>query len=210
MKPSRLFLLSISILLCCCQQPTKTLSQTNDATKSIIIDSTFRDTVKQYIQLKSDRYISSFKTPIEARLFTGGLQTDSIIENDFHMISWYSNNKDTIDLVAHVGEMETEALLIRFLKGQPKVLFFRAPHDVEGSSYFRAAKSDTFTHKIEVTPVRYQLKLSEVPDTISKQAVYGQIYLESGNYYDKRDTTGQPYKVQMKFYFRSQYRKFDY
>jgi hypothetical protein len=210
MKSSIFFLLSISVLLCCCQQPTKTLSQANDATKSIIVDNTFRDTVKRHIQFTSDRHFSQFNTPIEARFFTGGLQTDSIIENDFHMISWYSNNKDTIELVAHVGEFETEALLLRFLKGQPKVLFFRAPHDVGGSNYFKLAKADTFTHKIEVTPVRYQLKLSEVPDTANKQVVYGHIDLESGDYYDKRDTAGQTHKVQMKFYFRSQYRKFDY
>jgi hypothetical protein len=210
MKPSIICLLSISIFLCCCQQPTKTLPQTNNAKKSIIIDSTFCDTVKRHIQLKSDRYFSSFNTPIEARFFSGGVQTDSIIQSDFHMISWYSSNKDTIDLVAHIGELESIAMLVRVVKGQPTVLFFRAPHDVEGSKYFKVAKLDTFTHKIEVTPVRYQLKLSEVPDTLNKQVVYGQIDLESGDYYDKRDTTGQTQKVQMKFYFRSQYRKFDY
>jgi hypothetical protein len=210
MKLSILSLLTLSIILCCCQQPTKTLSQAKDTTQSVVIDSTLRDTLKRHIEFISDRNFSNFKTPIEARFFTNGLQTDSIIENEFSMISWYSNYRDTIDLVAHVGEFETAALLIRFIKGKPTVLFFRAPHDIEGSRYFKVDKVDTFSHKIEVTPVRCALKLSEVPDTTNKQIVFGQIDMESGEFYDKRDKVEQKHKVQMKFYFRSQYRKFNY
>jgi hypothetical protein len=151
-----------------------------------------------------------FRTPIEARFFANGLQTDSIIQNEFRMISWYSNHGDTIDLVAHVGDFETEALLIRFLKGKPIVLFSRAPHDIEGSTYFKVDKADTFSHKIEVKPVRYQLKLSEVPNTANKQVVFGHIDLESGDYFDSRDSLEQRRKVRMKFYFRSEYRKFNF
>jgi hypothetical protein len=210
MKSSILFLLTLSIMLCCCQQPTRTLSQAKDATQSVIVDSIMRDTVKRHIEFTTDKNFSNFKTPIEARFFTNGVQTDSIIENDFSMISWYSNYRDTIDLVAHVGEFETAALLIRFIKGKPTALFFRAPHDVEGSRYFKVDRADTFSHKIEVTPVRCELKLSEIPDATNKQVVFGHIDMESGEYYDKRDKVEQKHKVQMKFYFRSQYRKFDY
>jgi hypothetical protein len=210
MKPSILLLLSFSILLCSCGQTATTLSHTKDKTQSVLIDSTFCDTVKQHIQFVSKKHFSQFKTPIEARLFTNEDQTDSIVQNDFSMISWYSSCNDTIDLVAHFGEFETEALLIRFIKSKPTVLFFRASHEVKGSRYFKLAKTDTFTHKIEISPVRYQLKLSGIPDTTNKQAVYGHIDLESGVYYDKRDGGEQPHKVQMKFYFRSQYRKFAY
>jgi hypothetical protein len=209
MKSSILFLFSLSVLLCC-QQTTKTLSQAKDKTQSIFVDSTYRDSVKRQIQFTSDRYSSQFKTPIEARFFSNGLQTDSIVENNFGMISWYSIHKGTIDLVAHVGKFETEALLIRFLNGKPTVLFFRAPHDVEGSKYFKVEKADTFSHKIEIIPIHFQLKLSEFPDSTNKQVVFGHINLESGEYYDKRDTVEQRHKVQMKFYFRSQYRKFNY
>jgi hypothetical protein len=188
----------------------KSSEQAKDTTQSVIIDSSLRDTVKKHIEFISDSRFSEFKTPIEARFFTDGLQTDSIIQSDFSMISWYSNHQDTIDLVAHVGEFETAALLIRFIKGKPTVLFFRAPHDVEGSRYFKIDRADTFFHKIEVTPVRCELKLSEVPDTTNKQIVFGHIDMESGEYYDKRDKVEQKHKVQMKFYFRSQYRKFNY
>ena len=210
MKSSILFLLSLSVLLCCCRQTTKKLSQAKDKTQSIFVDSTYRDSVQRHIELTSDRYFSQFKTPIEAIFFSNGLQTDSIVENNFGMISWYSIHKDTIDLVAHVGEFETEALLIRFLNGKPTVLFFRAPHDVEGSKYFKVDNADTFSHKVEIIPIHYQLKLSEIPDATNKQVVFGHIDLESGEYNDKRDTIEQKHKVQMKFYFRSQYRKFDY
>ena len=210
MKSSILLLLILSIAFCCCQQQTKSLAQAKDTTQSVIIDSSLRDNVKRQIEFISGRNFSKFKTPIEARFFSNGLQTDSLIQNDFNMISWYSSHKDTIDLVAHIGKFETEALLIRFMKGQPTVLFFRAPHDVEGSNYFKIAKTDTFTHKVEVTPVHYQLVLSEVPDTANKQIVYGHIDMESSEYYDKRDKVEQKHKVQMKFYFLSQYRKFNY
>ncbi len=124
------------------------------------------------------------------------------------MNSWYSNNKDTINLVAHVSNFETVALLIRFLKGKPSVFLFRAPHDIGGSRYFKSNWPDTFSHQIEVTPIRYQLKLSEIPDTTNKQVVFGHIDLESGDYYEKRDSIEQRQNVQMKFYFRSQYMVF--
>jgi hypothetical protein len=209
MKSSILFLIILAIFICCCQQK-KTLSQANEGSKSIIIDSAFRDTVKRHIRLISGRYFSSFNTPIEVRFFDDSLQTDSIIQSDFHMMSWYSLNKDTLDLVAHVGELESVALLIRVIKGQPSVLFFRAPHDVEGSLNFKVSKTDTFTHKVEVTPVRYELILSEVPDTTDKPVIFGHIDMESGDYYDKRDSVELTHRVQMKFFFRSQYRKLDY
>lgn len=176
----------------------------------VIVDSTMHDTVNRYIKFISNREFSNFTTPIEARFFTNGLQTDSIIENDFNMISWYSSHQDTIDLVAHVGKFETAALLIRFIKGTPTVLFFRAPHDVEGGNYFKIDKAVAFSHTVEVTPIRCELTISEIPDTTNKQIVFGHIDMESGEYYDKRDKVEQKLKVQMKFYFRSQYRKFDY
>ena len=124
------------------------------------------------------------------------------------MISWYSNKKDTIDLVAHIGEFETSALLLRFINGKPKVFYYRAPHS--GQKYFRLNKADTFTNQVEVPSIRYKLSLSQIPDTINKVVVFGQIDMQSSGYYDKRDTLQQKTTIKMKFNFRSQYRKFDY
>src|SRR5690242_15880457 len=131
MKSSIFCLLALPTVLCCCQQSSKT----KDTAQSIIIDSTLRDSLRQRIQLVSDRHFSEFKTPIEARFFSNGLQTDSIIQSDFDMISWYSSFKDTIELVAHVGQFETEALLVKFIDRKPQAYFFRAPH--LGKKYFK-------------------------------------------------------------------------
>lgn len=201
MKLTLTFTLFLTIIFCSCKQ-------TNDNTKIFILDSSLQDTTKQHLQFVSDRHFSQFKTPIEVRYFLNDLLIDSIIQTDFGMISWYSNNKDTIDLVAHIGEFETSALLLRFINGKPNVFYYRAPH--LGQNYFRKNKTDTFTNQIEVQPTRYKLLLSQIPDTINKPVVFGQIDMESSGYYDKRDTLQQKHTIQMKFNFRSQFRKFDY
>jgi hypothetical protein len=193
-----------SILLISCQHQSNNQKKKID---SIVIDSTFRDTVKHHIEFISDKYFSNFKTPIEVRSFTDGIQKDSIIQNDFQMISWYFISKDTIDLVAHIGNFESIALLIRFLKNQPTPLFYRASHE-KGDNFFKVNKSDTLRDQIEVYPDWYQLKLSEIPDTIKKQVIYGYINMKSGDYYEKRDSVEKKRSIEMKFYFRSQYRKF--
>jgi hypothetical protein len=211
MKLTSLSLLLLPILLCCCQQSATTSpSVGGNRPRSIIIDSTLRGTVKMAIRFISDRHFSSFQTPLEARFFSNGFLTDSIIQPDFKMCSWYSSHNDTIDLVAHIGQLETTALLIRFIGRQPTVWFFRAPHEVGGNNYFKINKEDSFSNKIEVPLVRYELKLSELPDTTNKQVVFGHITMESSGYYDKRDSVEQINKVQLKFYFRSQYRKFNF
>lgn len=182
--------------------------QAEDKTKLFILDSSLQDTTKSLVQFISGRHFYEFKTPIEVRFFSNDRLEDSIIQSDFAMISWYSNNKDTIDLVAHVGEFETSALLIRFINSKTQVFHYRAPH--EGQNYFRLNKSDTFTNQVEVPPTRYKLSLSQIPDTINRPVVFGQIDMESSSYYDKRDTLQQKHSIKMKFNFRSQYRKFDY
>ena len=198
------------MLFCCCNELPKTLPQGKTKIQSIIIDSTLRDTIIKHIEFGGGKNDFSFTTPIEARFFSNGQQTDSIIENNFSMISRYSSWGDTLDLVAHVGNFETSALLIRFLKGKPSVFFLRAPHDIEESKYFKVNTTDTFSHSIEVKPVSYELKLSHIPDTIGKQIVYGQIDMESNDYYDSRDSAENKNKVHMKFYLRSKYKKFNY
>ena len=193
--------LFLTIIICSCKH-------TKNNAKIFILDSSLQDSIKRQLQFVSDRYFSSFKTPIEVRYFLNDLLVDSIIETDFEMISWYSNKKDTVDLVAHIGEFETSALLLRFINGKPNVSYYRAPHSKQ--KYFRANKTDTFTNQIEVVPTRYKLLLSQIPDSINKPAVFGQIDMESSDYYDKRDTLQQRHKIQMKFYFRSQFRKYNY
>ena len=199
------------LLLGSCKQSLKTLRQLDsDTLQSVILDSALHDTVEKNIKYIPDRHFSSFKTPIEVRWLQNGLISDSIIDDSFDMISWYSINKDTIDLVSHITEMESHALLVRFVGNEIYVFFFRAPHDTQGSKYFRKSKKDPFSHMIEVAPVRYQLKLSEIPDTINKQVIFGHIDMLSGCYYDKRDSVKRRNQLQMRFYFRSQYTKFDY
>jgi hypothetical protein len=193
--------LFLTIVLCSCKQ-------TKDTTKIFILDSNLQDTTKSIVQLVSDKHFSQFKTPIEVYYFLNDKLVDSIIDSDFGMISWYSNNKDTIDLVAHIGEFETSALLIRFISGKPQVFHYRAPH--EEQNYFRLNKFDIFTSQVKVPPTRYKLSISQIPDTIKKPVVFGQIEMESSGYYDRRVTLQQKHSIQMKFNFRSQYRKFDY
>ncbi len=210
MKPF-LFVLFLTIALCCCRQRQTSLGQVaKDTTQSVLIDSHLQDSLQKHIQLISDKHSSFFKTPIEARFFSNNVVVDSVIESDFEMSSWYSSRHDTVDLVAHVGEFETEALLLRFVGGQPQpqVYFFRAPH--ERQTYFRLHNTDTFARRLEVPPVYYKLQLSQTPDTTNKPVVYGYIDMESQDYFDRRGSLQQTQHIQMKFYFRSQHRHFDY
>ena len=169
------------------------------------LDPVLQDTVQRHIELRSDKYFSSFKTSIDVRYFSNGVLAQSMIQPDFQMISWYSSHGDTIDLVAHVGDLETQALLVRFIGGQPQVFYFRASH--EGQKYYRLDKTDSFASKIEVPPARYKLGLSKIPDTLGKPVVFGVIDMQSTEYFDRR-ASGAKYSVGMRFYFRSQYRKF--
>ncbi len=187
------------------KKPTPAIFVNNS--QVLIKDSLQADSIKNKIHFISDRYYSEFKTPIHAYIFTNNVVVDSIIEPDFHMVSWYSSHNDTVSLSAHVGQFETAALLIRFVDGKFNASFFRAPHS--GQAFFRINKDDPFSSQIEVPLLRYKLHLTQIPDTISKPIVFGYIDMESLEYYDKRDSLNQKSKIQMKFYFRSQFRNFE-
>ena len=179
-----------------------------DQSEFLIQDSSKIDSIKNMIHLVSNRTFSNFKTPVEAYYLENGTTIDSIIEPDFNMISWYHSHQDTISLVAHLGSFETSALLLRFVKGKVNISFFRAPHS--GQEVFRINKDQPFTSAVAVPPLRYRLKLTEIPDTTNKQIVFGYIDMESAEYFDKRDSLDKKNKIKMKFYFRSQFRKFEY
>jgi hypothetical protein len=173
--------------------------------RNLIIDTSYRDTVKQRIQFISDRYNSVFSTPTRIYLYANGVKIDSIIESEFRMSSWYHLRHDTIDMVAHIGDLESTALLLRFVNGQVTVLFFRAPHGEQ--RFFRANINDSFSSQIEIPPAYYKLILSEIPDTVNLPVIYGHIEMESGDYYDARDSGNLARRVFMDFYFRSQKKK---
>lgn len=179
-----------------------------DQSEFIVKDSSMIASIKNKIHLVSDKSFSSFKTPVEVYDLENGVIIDSIIEPDFSMDSWYHSHQDTISLVAHLGSFETSALLLRFVKGKVNVSFFRAPHS--GQKVFRIDQNNPFTSVLAVPPLRYKLMLTEIPDTTNKQIVFGYINMESAEYFDKRDSLDTKHKIQMKFYFRSQFRKFDY
>ncbi len=210
MKFSFHHLLVLSLLFFSCRETErKTPLSEEEKTKSITVDSAFRDMVKKNIQFISDRHFSEFKTHLEAQFFTNGALTDSINENNYEMMSWYNITNDTIDLVAHINDFESEALLLRFVGGKTSVKFYRAPHETVGN-YFKINKNYPLLHQFEVTPMQYKLELSGIPDTMLKQIVYGHIEMQSGDYYDSRDSVEKRHRVKMKFYFRSsQYRKIE-
>jgi hypothetical protein len=203
------YLLLLSVLIVCsCQQKTGT-SSVEGATKNEIftLDTAIKDTVQRHTILHSNRHFASFETPAEVRFFSDGSLIDSVIEPIFQMISWYTIHKDTIDLVAHLGEFETQALLVRFISGVPQVYYFRAAH--ERQKYFKLTRTGSFTDQLEVPPVCYKLILSVVPDTVHRPVVFGSIDMISGIYFDQRDSLKKS-SIQMKFYFCSQFRDFGY
>lgn len=196
-------------LLTSCTQTVKPVFITNaDSSKTILIDTALKDIVKKQIELLSVRSFSCFKTPVIAYFFSNDQLVDSIINQEYIMDSWYWMRNDTINMVAHLGELETEALLIRFIKRKPTVYYLRVPH--EGQKFFRLHQTDSLSSHIEVEPVRYKLQLSEIPVKERKQVVYGYIDMESNNYYDHRHEIETKERIKFRFYFRSQYRKFDY
>jgi hypothetical protein len=174
--------------------------------KEFTLDTAIKDTVLRNVKLHSNKHFAGFETPAEIRFFADGAVVDSIIDRDFHMISWYSVSNDTIDLVAHVADFETEALLIRFLHGTPSVYYLRASH--LGQKYFRLTTTDSLSDYVEVPPVYYDLNLSVVPDSIQKPKVFGSIDMESRPYFDRRDSLKRN-QIRMKFYFCSQFRSFN-
>ena len=76
-----------------------------------------------------------------------------------------------------------------------------------GQAYFRLHETDTVARRLAVPPVYYKLQLSQKPDTTNKPVVYGYIDMKSGDYFDKRNSLQPAQHAEMKFYFRSQYKK---
>ena len=179
-----------------------------DSGNIFIVNSKFAETSNLDLQLISDRQFSQFETAVEVRYYRDSQLVDSIIQSDFRMISWYSSLSDTIDLIVHIEEFETSGLLVRFIGDKPQLFHLRASHS--GQDYFKLSGSDTFTNQVEVPAIRYKLSISQIPDTINKPVVLGQIELESAGYYDRRDSLEQRHSIKAKVNFRSQYRKFDY
>lgn len=204
MKLPSLLVFAALFLAAGCHRPTETASQMS-ATKgnTIDLDAGIKDTVLRHIHFRSRRHFATFETPAEVRFYTGGVVVDSILDPNFHMMSWYSIYHDTIDLVAHVGEFETQALLVRFLHGTPGVYYFRASH--ERQKYFRLTKTDSFASSLAIPAKVYHLQLSAIPDSVKNPQVFGSIEMESERFYDQRDPL-KTNKVKMKFYFGSQFR----
>lgn len=210
MKVSIFLVHILFIALGCSDQITNTALKEKTQNRSIIIDTSIIDSIKKEIKVFPNRSYSSFSSPTEVRFFSNGVQSDSIIEAQHFLASWYNINKDTIELVVHVTQFETEALLIRFVNRNPSVFLYRAPHDVGESRNFKINLTDSFSHSIEDAPARFDLKISEVPDSIRKPVVFGYMDMESSGYYDRRDATNRKQTAHMKFYFRTQYREFKY
>lgn len=207
MRPILVLTLLPALFLYCCRREVGNSAITMSAeNKTFHLDAAIKDTVLRYVKLHSNKHFASFETPAEVRFFSDGAVVDSINESNFHMISWYSISKDTIALVAHIGDFETAALLIRFLHRTPNVYYLRAAH--ERQKYFRLAITDSLSEYVEVPPAYYRLNLSVVPDSVQKPSVFGSIDMESGTYFDQRDSLKQR-KIRMKFYFCSQFRSFN-
>ncbi len=177
-----------------------------DQAEFLVKDSSTIDSIKSKIQLDSNRTSSSFKTHVEAFYLENGIIVDSIVESEFNMMSWYSSHQDTISLVAHLDFFETSALLLRFVDGKVNISCFRAPHS--DRALFRLDQNDPFSIALAIPPMRYKVQLSGIPDTINKPFVFGYVDMESLEYYDKRDSLNQKHNTRMKFYFRSQFRRF--
>lgn len=169
------------------------------------VDPVVRDEVQKHIKVVTGR---SFETSLQLQNYVDDVLVDSVVDTAFQMMSWYSAHHDTIDLVAHMGVLETNALLVRFVKGMPSpdIYYYKASH--EGQRYFRHTKREDLVSQIEVPASRVRLEISETPDTVGKQVVYGVVRLESRDYYDARDSVMQPRSAHFRFYFRSVYRKF--
>jgi hypothetical protein len=187
---------------------------TDTANYNIVIDDKIADTAKNNIIILSDKKISDFKTKVFLQYYIDDKLIKIINEDSSSMMSWYNIRNDTIDLVVHPDTWfsGTSSLLLRFINGSVKVMFLRAAHDPR--PLFKLNEKDTFNYFVEVPAKKYYLQLSEIPDPIIKQPIYGFIDMESHDYYEKKengdnhagkDSSGTKNKNVLKFYFRSQY-----
>jgi hypothetical protein len=204
------FLISVAFFSC---------KHSNKKNHNIVIDDKIADTAKNNIIIPSDKNISDFKTKVFLQFYVDDKLIKTINEDNYSMMSWYSITNDTIDLVVHTETWfsGTSALLLRFINGSIKVMLLRAAHDPR--PLFKLYQKDTLSDFVEVPATKYYLQLSEIPNLKIKQPIYGFIDMESSDYYKKtengdsyigKDSTETKNKNVLKFYFRSQYRHFDY
>ena len=179
--------------------------QAREKDQSMVVDIKVADTAKNKINLLSDDHNSYFETKVWAQYYTNDFITDSVNDDNYGMSSWYSIRNDTIELVVHVSDFVTNALLLRILHDSTIVRLFLAPHTLR--PMFKLNPKDTFADFVEVPPRRYQLQLSEKPDAKTRRVIYGYIDMESSDYFVKEGATEIKESAKMKFYFRSQYKQ---
>ena len=211
MKLLPIYWFLISYIFLSCQQ-------FKEKNQSIIIDNKIADKAKNKIRLFPDKDISYFKTRIFTQFYINDKLNNTINYDSSSMMSWYSISRDTIDLVVHIGDgFGTTALLLRFLNGSIKVMLLRAAHDPR--PLFKLNQKDSFADIVEVPARKYLLQLSEIPNLNTKKQIYGFIDMESGDYYKKKESDDNCEKKDsgeiknryiLRFYFKSQYRHFDF
>ena len=173
--------------------------------KVFIINPDIIDSAVALIKLPANKFSSDFQTHLAARFYTNDELTKSIDDAEYSISSSYGYFEDTLQLVAHISDFETQALLVKFVGDRALVRFYRCSHG--SSRLFRLNLKRPLEECIEV-PAKYNLILSVVPDTILKPTVYGSISMESDNFYYEHELEGRKkLRVSFAFFFRSQYRK---
>ena len=183
--------------------------QAKEPQKITRIDNNIRHLAKENMRFISDRMFSQIKTALYVEYYTNDKQTDTFDQKDYSLISWYHQLRDTINLVAHINDFETEALLLKIFRDTIIVRFFRCSHST--TKIFSLHRKGKLSACIEVPARKFNLIISEIPDTLSKQVIFGYIDLESDHFYQERHHKDRKRtRTSMKFFFRSQFRRFTY
>jgi hypothetical protein len=194
------FALLIHLVSCAPSSPTSPRN-------SIVIDTGLIATAKARIRFHNNRYFSSFRTEVNAEFYTDGKLKETIKDTNYSVTSWYNYYKDTMTLVAHIGVLNTSALLLKFTQDSILVYYYACGH-TEDRKIYKLHMNDELGQCVEVPPSAYKLSLSGIPDTLTKPIIYGYVDMVSNDYYHQpRPKSLVKCRTSMRFYFRSQIQK---
>lgn len=155
-----------------------------------------------------------FATHVKAEFFSNDTLDHKIDTMCQDLESYYYWEHDTLFLLAHLGGWSTNALYARISGDSVSVKYLKAPH--ENTNLYRLQLTDSSTEGVEVPCIDYELIISKMPDSISKQTVFGHFSFKSASFYrwyngqySESDWAyyHQKLRTNMAFYFRANYKK---
>jgi hypothetical protein len=204
----------IAILTFCVTLPTCGQTKKFDSIKGLTIDPNIKREVEKHIE--NSKEFDSFKTAMQVytnSIFVESYENDSLIlsSTDYKNMqvfkSFYLWKGDTLTIDGAVGLFGGIGFGIDIYKDNATLYHMLSSDDFPSYAY---NEKDSLVFRLQVPCTDTKIILSEIPDSIKKQVIYGYVEFKSANYFVDNSQPGgheilprQKLRNNMKIYFKS-------